>query len=74
MNKQDLLRALQTEIRRHDFDTFVDTAFGRPGRHGRGGARRYRLQEKVQHQWTVRKPHCERCCPQVARQALEPVR
>jgi len=24
MNKQDLLRALQTEIRRHDFDTFVD--------------------------------------------------
>jgi hypothetical protein len=24
MNKQELLRALQVEIRRHDFDTFVD--------------------------------------------------
>jgi len=24
MNKQDLLRAFQTDINRHDFDTFVD--------------------------------------------------
>ena len=24
MNRQELLRALQVEIRRHDFDTFVD--------------------------------------------------
>jgi hypothetical protein len=24
MNKQELLRALQVEIRRHGFDTFVD--------------------------------------------------